>query len=54
MKLIELWKVKTSPTISFEFFPVRDEKAGKRLNKAMDRAKIVAKVIGQLKNEGLL
>lgn len=36
MRLSTLWKEKKGPTISFEFFPARDEKAGKRLNKAID------------------
>jgi methylenetetrahydrofolate reductase (NADH) len=36
MKLKELWQNNKKPTISFEFFPARDEKAGKRLLKTID------------------
>jgi methylenetetrahydrofolate reductase (NADPH) len=36
MSIKNLWKEKKHPTISFEFFPARDEKAAKKLNKAID------------------
>lgn len=36
MKLVDIWKTKLSPTVSFELFPVRSEKAAARLDIAMD------------------
>lgn len=37
MKVTELWKSKSDPTLSFELFPARGEKAAKRLDKAIDK-----------------
>lgn len=37
MILTELWKTKNTPTISFEFFPPRNEKAEKRLKKVFEK-----------------
>lgn len=36
MKVIEMWKTKDKPTVSFELFPARDEKAAERLEKVID------------------
>lgn len=36
MSIKDLWKERKRPTISFEFFPARDEKAAKKLDKAID------------------
>jgi methylenetetrahydrofolate reductase (NADPH) len=36
MKLVELWNKKQKPTLSFELFPARNEKAAVRLEKAID------------------
>jgi len=36
MKLVDLWKIKQKPTLSFELFPARNEKATVRLEKAID------------------
>jgi len=36
MKLTELWKTSQNPTLSFELFPARNEKAAERLETAMD------------------
>jgi methylenetetrahydrofolate reductase (NADPH) len=36
MKLTEIWKKKQKPTISFELFPARSEKAAVRLEKTID------------------
>lgn len=36
MKLVDLWKEKQKPTLSFELFPARNEKAALRLEKAID------------------
>jgi methylenetetrahydrofolate reductase (NADPH) len=36
MKLTEIWKKKEKPTISFELFPARSEKAAVRLEKTID------------------
>jgi methylenetetrahydrofolate reductase (NADPH) len=36
MKITELWKEKNKPTISFELFPPRSEKAAERLEKTID------------------
>lgn len=35
-KLKDLWKLKKKPSLSFEFFPTHDEKAGTKLEKAID------------------
>lgn len=35
MKLTDLWKSSASPTLSFELFPARTEKAAQRLDKAI-------------------
>lgn len=37
MKVTELWKSDQKPTISFELFPARSEKAAENLEKAIDR-----------------
>ncbi len=37
MKLTDIWKMKKSPTISFELFPARSPKAAENLEKAIDR-----------------
>ena len=37
MKLTELWKSKDKPTVSFEFFPGKTDKAKGRLNKVIDK-----------------
>ena len=37
MKLIDKWKSGNKPTISFEFFPPRTDKAAENLNKAIDK-----------------
>lgn len=37
MKLTELWKSRTKPTISFELFPARTEKAAANLEKAIEK-----------------
>ena len=37
MPITDLWNEPSKPTLSFEFFPVRDEKAHKRLTKAIDK-----------------
>lgn len=36
MKLTELWKSSDKPTLSFELYPARSEKAATRLDKAID------------------
>ncbi|MCP4426254.1 MAG: 5,10-methylenetetrahydrofolate reductase [Chloroflexi bacterium] len=36
MKLTDLWQTSTEPTISFELFPARTEKAAKNLERAID------------------
>ena len=36
MKLVDLWKSRQKPTISFELFPARNEKAAQRLERAID------------------
>jgi methylenetetrahydrofolate reductase (NADPH) len=36
MKLTEVWKTSDKPTISFELFPARTQKAAERLEKAID------------------
>lgn len=36
MRLIELWRQKTKPTISFELYPARSEKAAASLESAID------------------
>jgi methylenetetrahydrofolate reductase (NADPH) len=36
MKLTEIWKTKNKPTVSFELFPARSEKAAARLDKTID------------------
>ena len=36
MKLAEIWKTKDKPTVSFELFPARSEKAAVRLEKTID------------------
>lgn len=36
MKLVDLWNAKQKPTLSFELFPARNEKAAQRLEKAID------------------
>lgn len=36
MNLNQLWKNRKKPTISFEIFPARDEKAAKKLGKVLD------------------
>ena len=35
MKLTEIWKISEKPTVSFELFPARNEKAAVRLDKAI-------------------
>jgi len=37
MKLVDLWKTSQKPTISFELFPARNEKAAERLEKVIDK-----------------
>jgi methylenetetrahydrofolate reductase (NADPH) len=37
MKLNEEWRSRSKPTLSFEFFPARDEKAAGNLRKAIDQ-----------------
>jgi methylenetetrahydrofolate reductase (NADPH) len=37
MKLVDIWESTTKPTISFEFFPPRTEKAASNLEKAIDK-----------------
>jgi len=37
MRLIEVWESATKPTISFEFFPARTEKAEGNLKKTIDK-----------------
>ena len=37
MKLTELWKARIKPTISFELFPARTEKAAANLEKAIEK-----------------
>lgn len=37
MSIRNLWQDKTRPTISFEFFPARDEKAAKKLETVIDK-----------------
>jgi methylenetetrahydrofolate reductase (NADPH) len=36
MKLVDLWNNRQKPTLSFELFPARNEKAAVRLEKAID------------------
>jgi len=36
MKLTDLWKTRAKPSVSFELFPARSEKAAERLDKAID------------------
>jgi len=36
MKLTEIWKTNDKPTVSFELFPARSEKAAVRLDKTID------------------
>lgn len=36
MKVTEMWKTKDKPTISFELFPARDQKAAEKLEKVID------------------
>lgn len=36
MKVTEIWKTKTKPTVSFELYPARDEAAGQKLEKVID------------------
>jgi methylenetetrahydrofolate reductase (NADPH) len=36
MKLTELWKSSDKPTLSFELYPARNERAARRLDKAID------------------
>ena len=36
MKLVDLWNARQKPTLSFELFPARSEKAAIRLEKAID------------------
>ena len=36
MKLVDLWNTHQKPTLSFELFPARNEKAAVRLEKAID------------------
>ena len=36
MKLIDLWRERQQPTLSFELFPARSDKAADRLEKAID------------------
>jgi methylenetetrahydrofolate reductase (NADPH) len=36
MRLTELWKSRTKPTVSFELFPARSEKAAANLERAID------------------
>lgn len=36
MKLVDLWETSQKPTISFELFPARSEKAAERLEKVLD------------------
>lgn len=36
MKLTEIWSTSEKPTISFELFPARTQKAGERLDKTID------------------
>ncbi|MCP4141859.1 MAG: 5,10-methylenetetrahydrofolate reductase [Chloroflexi bacterium] len=37
MKLTDLWKSRNTPTLSFELFPARNEKAAANLDKAIDK-----------------
>jgi methylenetetrahydrofolate reductase (NADPH) len=37
MKLTDIWKSQTTPTLSFELFPARSEKAAANLEKTIDR-----------------
>ena len=37
MSVQDLWKEKKRPTISFEFFPARDEKAAHKLEAVIDK-----------------
>ena len=37
MRAIDIWSAGKSPTVSFELFPARSEKAAKNLEKAIDR-----------------
>ncbi len=37
MKLTQLWETKDKPTVSFEFFPARNEKAAVKLVKVIDK-----------------
>jgi len=37
MKLTDLWKSRNTPTLSFELFPARNEKAAANLEKAIDK-----------------
>jgi methylenetetrahydrofolate reductase (NADPH) len=36
MKITEIWKTSKKPTVSFEVFPARSDKAAERLDKAID------------------
>ena len=36
MKLVDIWTTRQKPTLSFELFPARNEKAAQRLEKAID------------------
>ena len=36
MKLTQLWNMSEKPSVSFELFPARSEKAAERLEKAID------------------
>jgi methylenetetrahydrofolate reductase (NADPH) len=36
MEITEIWKTSTKPTISFELFPARSDKAAERLDKVID------------------
>ena len=37
MKLTDIWNANTKPTVSFELFPARSEKAAINLEKAIDK-----------------
>lgn len=37
MQVIEMWRTKDKPTISFELFPVRDQKAAEKLDQVINK-----------------
>ncbi|UCH96302.1 MAG: methylenetetrahydrofolate reductase [Candidatus Aminicenantes bacterium] len=41
MSIKDLWKERKRPSISFEFFPARDEKAAQKLDKVMDNLAVL-------------